>query len=165
MTAMVNRSEDNGRFSKMSIPATQKDLFSHAFSSRKRRRHRTGRGEQPPPKQPQLRREKERTETEIGPLKEKLEQERGSPGRDQGHPGSRSLTSRTRRRKEVNGTQLEEGRTEEAATEEEPEEEEEGTEAGGGGGLAEETPLSPRSRNTWTPRPVDHPGSTFKSKA
>ena len=75
----------------------------------------------------------------------------------------------------MNGTQLEEGRTEEAATEEEPEEEEEGTEAGGGGGLAEEIPLSPRSTNTWTPRlqnqgwhqgpPVDHPGSTFKSKA
>ena len=75
----------------------------------------------------------------------------------------------------MNGTQLEEGRTEGAVMEEEPEEEEEGTEAGGGGGLAEEAPLSPRSTNTWTPRlqnqgwhqgpPADHLGSTFKSKA
>jgi len=90
-------------------------------------------------------------------------------------PWSRSLTARTRRRKKVNGTQLAEGRMEEAETEEELGEEKEVTEVGGGGGLAEETPLSPRSRNTWTPRPqdqgwhqgppVDHPGSTFKSKA
>ena len=75
----------------------------------------------------------------------------------------------------MNGTQLAEGRMEEEATEEELGEEKEGTEEGGGGGLSEEIPLSPRSRNTWTPRPqdqgwhqgppVDHPGSTFKSKA
>ena len=73
----------------------------------------------------------------------------------------------------VTGTLLAEGRMEEEATEEVLGEEEEETEAGRGGRLAEETPLSPRFRNTWTTRPrdqdwhqgplADHPG--LKSKA